>query len=153
MELVSDGLLDRDLLRRKLLELDEREKELEKELAAARATEERMEDLEALKGELFLRYMYEGPEMLYHWTPEQRVALYRRIGFRAVADEEGNLSATWLFGAETFGVPVESTTRCFPNRRTGYLPWGRILEHARPMIRWRLKGGRLADRLVFSTHL
>ncbi len=75
MELVADGLLDRDLLRRKLSELDEREGELEKELAAARATGERIEDLEALKGELILRYMYEGPEMLWHWTPEQRVAL------------------------------------------------------------------------------
>jgi len=116
MDLVSEGLLDRDLLRRKLTELDEREKELEKELANARATGERIEDLEALKGELFLRYLYEGPEMLHHWTPEQRVALYRRIGFRAEADEEGNLSATWLFGAETFGVPMESTTRCSPCR-------------------------------------
>src|SRR5215208_16504 len=114
MDLVSEGLLDRDLLRRKLTELDEREKELEKELANARATGERLEDLEALKGELFLRYLYEEPEMLHHWTPEQRVALYRRIGFRAEADEEGNLSATWLFGAETFGVPMESTTRMFP---------------------------------------
>ena len=119
MDLVSEGLLDRDLLRRKLTELDEREKELEKELANARATGERIEDLEALKGELFLRYLYEGPEMLHHWTPEQRVALYRRIGFRAEADEEGNLSATWLFGAETIGVPMESTTRCSPCRRTG----------------------------------
>ena len=84
--------------------------ELEKDLAAARATGERVEDLEALKGELFLRYLYEGPEMLWHWTPEQRVALYRRIGFRAVAEEDGGLSVTWLFGAETFSVPVESTT-------------------------------------------
>ena len=110
MELVSEGLLDRDLLRRKLSELDGREAELEKDLAVARATGDRVEDLEALKGELLLRYLYEGPEMLWHWTPEQRVSLYRKIGFRAVADEDGNLSATWLFGAETFGVPVESTT-------------------------------------------
>ena len=122
MDLVSEGLLDRDLLRRKLTELDEREKDLEKELAAARATGERIEDLEALKGELFLRYLYEGPEMLHHWTPEQRVALYRRIGFRAEADEEGSLSATWLFGAETFGVPMESTTKCLPCRRTKHAP-------------------------------
>jgi hypothetical protein len=118
MELVSEGLLDRDLLRRRLSELDGREAELEKDLAAARATEERVEDLEALKGELLLRYLYEGPEMLWRWTPEQRVALYRRTGFRAVADEDGGLSATWLFGAQTFGVPMESTTRCFPCRRT-----------------------------------
>jgi len=75
MELVSEGLLDRDLLRRKLSELDGREAELEKDLAVARATGDRVEDLEALKGELLLRYLYEGPEMLWHWTPEQRVSL------------------------------------------------------------------------------
>jgi hypothetical protein len=60
MELVSEGLLDRDLLRRKLSELDGREAELEKDLAVARATGDRVEDLEALKGELLLRYLYEG---------------------------------------------------------------------------------------------
>jgi hypothetical protein len=81
-----------------------------------------VENLEALKGELFLRYLYEGPEMLWHWTPEQRVALYRRIGFRAVADEDGGLPATWLFGAEMFGVPIESTTRCSSCRRTVPVP-------------------------------
>ena len=84
---------------------------MEKKLAAARARYERVGDLVALKGELFLRYLHEGPEILYHWTPEQRVVLYRTIGFKAVANEDGDLSATWLFGAETFGVLMESTTR------------------------------------------
>ena len=121
-ELVADGLLDRELLRRKLAELDGREAELEKELAAARATHERIEDLEMLKAELPNRYLYEGPKMLARRTPEQRVALYHRIGFRAFADEGGNPTATWLFGAETFSVPVESTTRCSPCKQRAPLP-------------------------------
>jgi hypothetical protein len=34
----------------------------------------------------------------------------------AEADEEGNLSATWLFGAETLGVPMKSTTTGHPRK-------------------------------------
>jgi site-specific DNA recombinase len=117
MELVAEGLLDRDLLRRKVRELDERERELEKELAACRDRHGRIEDLEDLKAELMMRYLYEGPEMMARWTPEQRLTFYRRIGFRAEADENGDLYATWLFGREAYGVPMEPTTRCSPSRR------------------------------------
>jgi hypothetical protein len=60
-DLAVDGLMDRDTLRQKLSELDGQKETAKAELAACRDHRGRVEDLEALKGELMVRFMFEDP--------------------------------------------------------------------------------------------
>lgn len=92
LDLAVDGLMDRDTLRQKLSELDAQKQTAEAELAACRDRRGRVEDLEALKEELLVRFMFEGPELMLHWTPEQRNEVYRRLGIKVVALPDGGVT-------------------------------------------------------------
>ncbi|MBA3426136.1 MAG: recombinase family protein [Rubrobacter sp.] len=107
-DVAVEGLLDRDELRARLVALEDDRKALEGRLAEVAGRRERVEDLEMLKAELFLRYMYEGPELLYHWPPEKRHALYGQLRTRVVAQPDGTLEVG-LSGQEC--VAIEHTSR------------------------------------------
>jgi len=91
LDLAVDGLMDHDTLRQKLSELDGQKETAEAELAACRDRRGRVEDLEALKEELMVRFMFEGPDLMSRWTPEQRNEIYRRLGIKVVALPDGGV--------------------------------------------------------------
>jgi hypothetical protein len=97
--LAIEGLLDHEELRGRLAAIEDR-KALERRLEVVSGRSERVEDLEMLKAELFMRYL-ESPEMMALWSPEQRHEFYRRYGLRIVAGPDGIVDARWVFRTET----------------------------------------------------
>jgi Recombinase zinc beta ribbon domain/Recombinase len=91
LDLAVEGLMDHDTLRQKLGELDEQKQTAEAELASCRDHRSRVEDLEALKEELLVRFMFEGPALMSHWSPEQRNDVYRRLGIKVLAMPDGGV--------------------------------------------------------------
>jgi site-specific DNA recombinase len=91
LDLAVEGLMDRDTLRQKLGEFDEQKQTAEAELAACRDRRSRVENLEALKEELLVRCMFEGPKIMSRWTPEQRNDVYRRLGIKVLALPDGGV--------------------------------------------------------------
>jgi hypothetical protein len=108
-DLAVDGLMDRDTLRQKLSELDGQKETAEAELAACRDRRGRVEDLEALKGELMVRFMFEGPELMLHWSPEQRNEVYRRLGIKVVALPGGGVEIEGIVELGKARSPADTT--------------------------------------------
>ncbi len=155
MNLVMDGLLDRRKLRAKLDELDEREELLHTELKLAAGRGDKVRQLEDFReacrqrANAWQRLMDKHPDLSEHvvggmmpWEndafarglgedlsnvmPEARVNLYHRIGLRVEFDEEGGISATWMFGEELVCNPG-ATFIYSPCTRKALGSWADIL--------------------------
>jgi len=62
-----------------------------RQLDTCRNHRSRIKNLQALKQELTVRFMFQAPELMSRWSPEQRNALYRRLGLRVLALPEGGV--------------------------------------------------------------
>jgi hypothetical protein len=103
---LSDRELDHELDR-----LKGARSEVERRLEAATDLLGQIENLEDLKTEMFFSYMYEGPELMEHWSPEQRQRLYHDLGLAAYMGANGVEDIKWTFsGTATTSSPCDTTS-------------------------------------------
>ncbi len=115
--------MDRDTLRQKLSELDGQKQTAQAELAACRDRRGRVEDLEALKEELLVRFMFEGPDLMLHWTPEQRNEVYRRLGIKVVALPDGGVEIEGIVELGKERSPTDTNYTAGTRQRPWRRPW------------------------------
>jgi site-specific DNA recombinase len=108
-DLAIEGLLDHATLRQKLSELDRQKETAQAGLAACRDRRGRIEDLQALKRELMVRFMFEGPELMSHWSPEQRNEIYRRLGIKVLALPDGGVEIEGIVELGKERSPTDTT--------------------------------------------
>ena len=101
---LSDTELDRELDR-----LKAERGEVERRLEATTDLLGQIENLESLKAQMFLRYMYEGPELMEHWSPEQRQQLYHDLGLMVYLGEDGVQDVKWSFSGTVTTSPLGGT--------------------------------------------
>jgi len=117
LELAADGLMDRDELRAKLVELEERREAIRREMDALAARKERLEKLERDKEELLEYYAAMAPKSLEGLSGEERHRVYQTLQLCVWAHSDGSLEVTGAFGKEICKI-----------------------EHARPHGLWRRLG-------------
>ena len=89
-----EGLLSHDELRTKLAALDETRETARRELALLEGRREKVAELEADRDALLDHLESVAPEELDVLTPEERHELYKVLGLRVIAREDGNHEAS-----------------------------------------------------------
>jgi hypothetical protein len=92
--LAIEGLLTHDELRAKLAALDETRETARRELALLDDRREKMAELEADRDALLDHLESVAPEKLDTLTPEERHEVYKVLGLRVIAREDGNHEAS-----------------------------------------------------------
>jgi site-specific DNA recombinase len=100
LDLAADGLMDRDELRTKLAELEERRRALRREMDALAARKERLEELERNKEELLEYYAAMAPTSLAELSGEERRRVYETLRLCVQAHSDGALEVTGALGKE-----------------------------------------------------
>lgn len=94
-DLAADGLMGKEVLRRKLADMDDGEKALRGELSRSEDTAEQLAELEASYGTVVAAFEAGLLEVEGRKTPQGRRAHYKRMGVAFVVDAGGTLEARW----------------------------------------------------------
>jgi hypothetical protein len=95
--------------------------EVKRRLEAATDVLGQIENLEGLKVQMFFRYMYEGPERMESWSPEDRQRLYQDLGLAAYFGPDGLQEFRWTFSGTANTSSPSGTTNMSKCRTTQ--PW------------------------------
>ena len=93
-DLTVEGLLNHNELRAKLAALDETRETARRELALLEGRREKVAELEADRDTLLDHLESVAPEKLDALTPEERHEVYKVLGLRVIAREDGNHEAS-----------------------------------------------------------
>ncbi len=93
-DLAIEGLLGHDELRAKLASLEETRETARRELALLEDRREKMAELEADRDAILDHLESVAPEELDALTPEERHEVYKVLGLRVIAREDGNHEAS-----------------------------------------------------------
>jgi hypothetical protein len=93
-DLAIEGLLGHDELRAKLASLEETRETARRELALLEDRREKIAELEADRDALLDHLESVAPEELVALTPEERHEVYKVLGLRVIAREDGNHEAS-----------------------------------------------------------
>ena len=93
-DLAIEGLLGHDELRAKLASLEESRETARRELALLEDRREKIAELEADRDALLDHLESVAPEKLDALTPEERHEVYKVLGLRVIAREDGNHEAS-----------------------------------------------------------
>jgi septal ring factor EnvC (AmiA/AmiB activator) len=116
-DLAADGLMNRDELRTKLAELEERREVVRQEMDTLAARKERLEELERDKEELLEYYATMAPTRLEELSGEERARVYQTLRLCIRAHPDGSLEVTGALGKEL--CKVEHAPRRGSWRRLG----------------------------------
>ena len=100
LDLAADSLMNRDELRTKLAELEERREVVQREMDALAARRERLEELERNKEELLEYYTAMAPTSLEELSGEERARVYQTLRLCVRAHPDGSLEVTGALGKE-----------------------------------------------------
>ena len=93
-DLAIEGMLDHDELRAKLTSLEETRETARRELALLEDRREKIAELEADRDDILDHLESVAPEELDVLTPEERHEVYKVLGLRVIAREDGNHEAS-----------------------------------------------------------
>ena len=101
LDLAAEGIMDREELRAKLVEIQETRETVEEELAASRGRRERIERMERDRDAVLETYAGAVPEILDALTPEERHQVYKMLRLEVLAYPDKSLQVS---GAIVGGV-------------------------------------------------
>ena len=112
-DLAADGLMDKEVLRRKLAAMDDNEKALREELSRSEDTAEQLAELEESYATMVEAFTEGLIEVEGRKTPQGRRAHYKRLGVAFVVDAGGTLEARWALRNGCTDICTDtSTTPC-----------------------------------------
>jgi site-specific DNA recombinase len=110
VRLNARGVLSDRELYRELDRLKGERSDVERRFEAATGLLGQIENLEDLKTEMFFSYMYEKPELMEHWSPEQRQRLYHDLGLAVYMGANGVEDIKWTFSGTATTSSLLGTT-------------------------------------------
>ena len=117
-DLAADGLMDKEVLRRKLADMADNEKALREELSRSEDTAEQLAELEESYATMVEAFTEGLIEVEGRKAPQGRRAHYKRLGVAFVVDAGGTLEARWALQNGCTGSST-ATSRISPRRDTG----------------------------------